>query len=86
VAFQIEFSKKATKFLNKLDDNTFNRIIEKIEKLSENPFPHDAKRVVGRKEKIFRIRSGNHRILYMVINDQLVVLIVDIDKRSKVYT
>ncbi len=32
------------------------RILESIEKLAEDPIPHDSKRIMGQKEKVFRIR------------------------------
>ena len=32
--------------------------------------PPDAKRVVGREEKAFRVRAGDYRILYVVYLDK----------------
>ena len=60
-------------------------MMEKIKSLSLDPFPQDMKRIVGRKEKIFRIRVGNYRILYAVFHETKTVLIADIDKRSRIY-
>ncbi|MBU2565600.1 MAG: type II toxin-antitoxin system RelE/ParE family toxin [Candidatus Thermoplasmatota archaeon] len=53
--------------------------------LSVDPFPSDAKRVVGRKEKVFRVRVGDYRILYVVFFDKNEILISDIDKHERVY-
>jgi mRNA interferase RelE/StbE len=61
------------------------RLINKIEELAENPFPPGVKRIFGREEKLFRIRFGDYRILYEIFPDKRVILIVNIDKRSKVY-
>lgn len=57
----------------------------KIEKLQTEPFPQDCKRVVGTKEKLFRVRVGDYRILYLVDYDRNKILIADIDKRTRVY-
>ena len=81
----VEFSSKSRKFLRKLDSSTWKRIINKIEGLKEDPFPADVKRVVGRKEKTFRVRVGDHRILFLVFFDKNLLFISKIEKRSKVY-
>jgi len=38
------------------------RIISQLEKLLENPFPTDMKRVVNVKDKWFRIRVWHYRL------------------------
>lgn len=83
--FNIEFSSHAKRFLKKIDKQLAGRIIEKIEKLSVEPFPSDVKRVVNKKEKIFRIRVGDYRIQYTVHYERNLVFISDIDKRPRAY-
>ena len=80
--FSADFSSQAKKFLKKTDKQLARRLIEKIEKLSEDPFPPDAKRVVNRKEKIFRVRVGDYRIQFIVIYERNLVFITEIEKRS----
>ena len=60
--FVVEFSSQARKFLKKTEKQIAKRIVEEIEKLTHDPFPSDVKRVVNRKEKIFRVRVGDYRI------------------------
>ena len=43
------------------------------------------KRVVGTKEKAFRVRVGGYRVLYLVLLDENIVLVVNIDKKAKAY-
>lgn len=81
---EINISKKAGKFLSKCEDEFYKRIIEKIKKLSENPFPQDCKRIQGRQEKLFRIRIGQYRLIYEIINNKI-LLISEIDKRDRIY-
>ena len=83
--FSADFSSQAKKFLKKTDKQLARRLIEKIEKLSEDPFPPDAKRVVNRKEKIFRVRVGDYRIQFIVIYERNLVFITEIEKRPKAY-
>jgi len=83
--FKVELSNSAKRFLKNCDKSLYNRVIDRIKKLSLEPFPQDIKRVVGRKEKVFRVRVGNYRILYIVFSDKDTILISDIDKRPRVY-
>ena len=83
--FNLEFSSSARKFIKKIDKQTASRILEKIEKLAQDPFPTDVKRVVNKKEKIFRVRVGDYRIQYSVIYDRNMIFISDIDKRPRAY-
>jgi mRNA interferase RelE/StbE len=83
--FKLEFSSKSAKFLKKGQKDMSLRIFERIQKLSENPFPSDCKRVEGRKEKVFRVRVGNYRILYVVFHEDNKLFISEIDKRNRIY-
>ena len=82
---KIEFSNSSERFLKNCNDELYNRIIERIKLLALNPYPKDRKRVEGRKEKVFRVRIGDYRILYIIYNEENILLISDIDKRGKVY-
>lgn len=81
----IQFSKKANKFLSKCEEKIFNRIKTKSKELAINPYMSDCKRVEGRKEKVFRIRVGHYRILYVVFESSNELFISEIDKRDKIY-
>lgn len=82
--FQIEFSNKSKDFLKKCNKDLMERLIDKIELLTLEPVPHNAKRIVGEKRS-FRIRVGDYRIIYDIIWEQKIILVAKIDKRSKVY-
>ena len=83
--FSAEFGSDAKRFLRKAEIGIAKRIIARIEKLKEEPFPQDVKRVVGKKDKIFRIRVGNYRIQYSVLYERNLIFISDIDKRPRIY-
>ncbi len=84
MSYSISFENQAKKFLLKIDKPLSKRILEKIKKLKEEPIPHDAKRIVNIKEKVFRIRVGEYRVLYRIEGNKLIIIFL-IDKRSKVY-
>ena len=66
--FEVKYSNQALKFLKKADKVLQQRLIKKIEELQIDPFPHGVPRVEGYKEKTYRIREGDYRILYEVDN------------------
>ena len=79
----ILLEKHALKFLEKLDKDTACRIIDKLEKLENDPMPPDARKLVTLKQSAYRIRVGDYRILYRIEKDSIVVF--SINKRSVVY-
>jgi len=83
--FDLLLDVPAQKFLKKIDSGTASRIIEAIDKLSEDPIPHDSKRIIGHAEKLFRIRVGKFRILYRVDYTNRLIVVIKIDSRDKVY-
>ncbi len=83
--FSIEFGSDAKKFLKRAERQIAERIIKRIKKLREDPFPSEVKRVVGKKDKIFRVRIGDYRIQYSVFYEKNLIFISDIDKRGRAY-
>ena len=80
-----EYSNNAKKFLKKSDRELAKRILDRIEELQKDPLPSDKKKVEGRKDKVYRVRVGHYRILYVIFKEKNTLLIADIDKRSRVY-
>ena len=83
--FEILLDIPARNFIKKLDSKNRQRIVEAIEKLSEDPIPHNAKRIYGSSEKLFRIRVGDFRVLYRVDYGEIIIIVVNIDSRKRVY-
>ena len=83
--FEILLETPARNFIKKLDSKNSPRIIEAIEKLAEDPVPHDAKRIYGTSEKLFRIRVGDFRVLYRIDHGEVIIIVVNIDSRKRVY-
>lgn len=85
--YAVEASQRAQKFLAKLDQNLRERIEERLKRLGVITVPSDAKFISrdDKGNKIFRYRIGNYRALYLIKDEENLILIVKIDKRSKVY-
>ncbi|MFT4326528.1 MAG: type II toxin-antitoxin system RelE family toxin [Candidatus Woesearchaeota archaeon] len=82
--YELFLEKNVIKFLSKLNKDLSKRIFGKIETLRINPTPSDSKRLVNVKDKVFRIRVGDYRVLYRIEGNTVVIVFL-IDKRSRVY-
>lgn len=61
-----------------------HRIIDRIRALSEEPRPHGAEKLSGSTDK-YRIRQGDYRVLYEIVDDALIVNVVKVGHRREVY-
>jgi len=84
--FNIFLGSKSEKFLKKAEKEVRKRIWEKLDELRLNPFPKEVVRVVGEKEKAFRVRVGAYRIKYYIFQEKKEIVIFDIDKRARAYS
>ena len=83
--FDIFLGPQPERFLKKADKELRQRIWKKLGELKQNPFPSEVVRVIGRKEKAFRVRVGAYRIQYYVFHDKKEIAVFDIDKRERAY-
>ena len=76
--FQIRFHPKAVRELSKIDRIWQTRIKQKIELLSSDPnrIKSGIKTLKGRYQGLARLRVGIYRVIFRVIDEELVILIV----------
>lgn len=79
------YSEEALAFLETLPTKLRRQVVTKIEALASNPLPANRKLVqgAGDHEQVWRIRSGDYRVLYVVRDVSIVIL--DIGHRKDVY-
>ena len=83
-SFSIKWKSSAKKELKKIDRTEISKILSEIEKLAQEPYPSNHKKLLGT-EHIYRIRVGNYRVIYSVINDELVIEVIRGRHRKEVY-
>lgn len=81
--YRIVIKKSAAKEIEKVEKKDRIRIVEKIRSLSSDPHPTGSKMLSGQEK--YRIRQGNYRILYQIINDELVINVVKVGHRRDIY-
>lgn len=82
--FRAVLSPAAQRELAKLAPPMLHRLRTAIDRLEINPRPIGAERLRG-SDDLLRIRVGDYRVIYRVIDDRLVVLVIRVGHRREVY-
>jgi mRNA interferase RelE/StbE len=85
LAYAVAILESALKQLQKLPAGDQRRIRERIDQLADTPRPAAAKKLAGGSEELWRIRSGDYRIIYTIVDRELVVTVVRVGNRQDVY-
>jgi mRNA interferase RelE/StbE len=75
----------ALKELASLPRKMRGQVDERIQGLAQDPRPPGCKVLKGEWSGLMRIRSGDHRIIYRVEDDRLIVTVVRIADRKDAY-
>jgi len=80
------YDPRSLDYLKTVPKKIRKQIVAKVQRLANDPYPPTAKLLQGMQdgeERVYRIRSGDYRILYVVRG--VIVIILDIDHRKDVY-
>jgi mRNA interferase RelE/StbE len=83
MAYQVLIKDSAQKELAVFPFSIQKRIDTRILSLAENPLQWSQK--VGRGENLYRLRVGDHRIIYQIQDKALLVLMVKVGHRRELY-
>lgn len=82
--YEVAYDPKAAKELRKLDKPIARRVARAISALAIDPRPPGVKPLVGYSD-LWRLRVGDHRVIYTIRDAELVVLALHIAHRGSVY-
>lgn len=84
MAYSVYFLPEAKKKFDKLPAVIRKRMENQIKKLADFPNVRNCIKVQGREDTL-RLRVGDYRALFRTCSDKEVIVIVDIDKRGRIY-
>jgi mRNA interferase RelE/StbE len=84
VGYAIEFLPLATRQFTALSKNVQVSIGQRIDALQREPRPHGTVLLKG-ELRLWRLRSGDYRIIYQIDDAARVVVIVKIGHRREIY-
>jgi mRNA interferase RelE/StbE len=86
VTYRVEFRPAAARELRKLDRSARDRISKVISLLASEPRPPAAKMLTGDDApRLWRVRTGDYRVVYSIEDDVLLVLVINVRHRREAY-
>ena len=82
--YAVELKPQAAKFIAAQPKKIQHQLIAHIEALAVNPRPAGSK-LLYTQEKLYRIRSGDYRIIYQIQDKKLLVVIIRVGDRKDIY-
>jgi len=81
--FNLIFKKSVSKDLRDLPKRDVASILKCIRALAEEPRPVGCEKLSGQER--YRVRQGDYRIIYEILDDVLIVTVVKVGHRREVY-
>jgi mRNA interferase RelE/StbE len=82
-SYSVRIKRSAAQELEAIPPKDRRRIVSRIEALRTNPRPPRCEKLSG--EEKYRVRQGDYRILYEIVDRELIVTVVRIGNRRDVY-
>ena len=84
--YRLEVSPAADRDLERLRQrirsHDFERLRSAVRGLADEPRPHGVRKIKGA-ERAYRIRAGNYRVVYEVYDNESLVLILQVARRTE---
>ena len=81
--YSIEVKASAVKVLERIPRDDQIQIAKKIKSLASNPRPNNCVKLSD--SIYYRVRCGDYRIIYEILDDKLIIVILKIGHRKDVY-
>ena len=82
--YAVSILRRAQKELGQLSSPSFERVCDAIRSLAGNPRPPGCRRLVGREG--WRIRVGDYRVIYEIVDPARTVLVLHVGHRRDIYS
>ena len=83
--YEVRLSHRAAKDLDKLDDKIRSRVLNRLERLAEDPFDPRLSGLLTHRETLRKSRVGGWRIIFAVDDRGHVLNVVTVERRGQVY-
>lgn len=81
--YKVYFKESVEKDFVTIPKKDLQKILRRINALSEDPRPHGHEKLTGQER--YRIRQGRYRIVYSIQDKKLTVWVVKVGHRKEVY-
>lgn len=84
MSYTVEFTAAAAPQVRKLPRPARDRVLDAIEALAEEPRPRASRKLVG-ESQAWRVRVGDYRVIYDIVDAALTVTVVRTGHRREIY-
>jgi len=84
VSYIVQLAPAVKRQIRKLERSIQERVVRRLDLLEKDPRPAGVEKMEG-DESTYRIRMGEHRIVYEIRDKVLVVLVLKVGHRREVY-
>ena len=82
-SYSLVLKRSAAKEIEALPRDERARVVERIGRLADDPRPAGCEKLSGQER--YRVRQGRYRILYEIVDHELVVIVVRVADRKEAY-
>jgi mRNA interferase RelE/StbE len=82
-SYNVLIKRSAAKEIEALPLKDRRRVVAKIQALAQDPRPPGCEKLTGAEK--YRLRQGDYRILYEIVDRDLIVTVVKVGNRRDVY-
>jgi len=83
--FEVRIDPDAQKELRRLPPPMRERVVKAIDALKDNPFGgKDIRKLRGELTGLYRLRVGNYRVVYRIVEEQRLVIVEAVGTRGEV--
>ena len=83
--YTVEFAESAKDDLKRLDRQTANRLLKKLDWLAEQAASYPHRALSGNWSSFYRLRVGDYRIIYSLDQGILLIIVIQVGHRREVY-
>jgi mRNA interferase RelE/StbE len=83
-SYELQFKKSVAKDLRKIPNSDVKKILQRVQSLALNPRGEGCVKLSGQER--YRVRQGVYRIVYEIKDDEIMVVVVKVAHRSRVYS
>jgi mRNA interferase RelE/StbE len=80
VSYELKLHRDVEKQLRRVPKKQQERMVETMRSLCIDPRPHGCEHL---QDELFRVRVGEYRIIYAVIDDEVIIVICRVGRRTE---
>ena len=82
-SYELRFKRSVAKELRAIPNRDVKKILACIDRLADKPRGEGCIKLSGQER--YRVRQGVYRIIYEIVDEEVIVMVVKVAHRSKVY-